>query len=440
MGKFIPWPKFNLGKRGIILLTLTVAISCNIILSYWMVLLQKSDFLAQEILSQSQTALNLLSQDVYLGDYRKVMERLVGEKWANGARAQKILFYDMTSQREITSNYRNIKLSCQKNTQNPYIIQDENYISCIPLNASLLAQVTFSASPFTILAQKQFLIILISNLVLAGLLIVIILISMNSYLNRFILLLNKTMAKGHIEQNIPNEFKASFNGIAKLSKTLEHLKVELTQSTKSALASEVYAKIIHNIKNPLENISITLPVFKNGFNQEADDTIRNSLQEIEISVKRALDDYRASKAANIYEIIEQARTEVNLRVVDKNISIIPIEASDTVKAYTHKLDPTDFKAAITNMLNNAVEFMPNGGQILIKMEYGEKLHISIIDEGTGIDESILSKIGTKGFTHNKENGNGLGFYSSRKDIESWGGSLSIQNRDDSTGARVDIIL
>ena len=35
------------------------------------------------------------------------------------------------------------------------------------------------------------------------------------------------------------------------------------------------------------------------------------------------------------------------------------------------------------------------------MEYREKLHISIIDEGTGIDESILHKIGKKGFTHNK---------------------------------------
>ena len=51
---------------------------------------------------------------------------------------------------------------------------------------------------------------------------------------------------------------------------------------------------------------------------------------------------------------------MNLRIVDKNISITPIGASDTAKAYTHKLDPTDFKAAITNMLDNAVEHMANG--------------------------------------------------------------------------------
>ncbi|MCY4524750.1 MAG: HAMP domain-containing sensor histidine kinase, partial [Halobacteriovoraceae bacterium] len=391
-------------------------------------------------LSQAQTAFHLLSRDINDGNYRKVMEKLKSAKWADSAETKSILFYDLTSNQEVTSNLKGIELLCQKSTSAPSLIQNENYTACIPFNAALLIQITFKANPFTFLAQQQFITILIYNLIVAGILVFFIIISMNSYLNRFISLLNRTVTQGGIDQNTPVEFKSSLKEIGKLAKTLDFLKSKLAEKAKSDLAGEIYAKVIHNIRDPLNNINIALPSHKDDFNKETEEVIRNSLKEIETSVAKALDSYRTNKSINLYKIIEQARTEADLRTTSKNITINPIMGDNAAKSYNKKIDPTDFKAAIVNMLTNAIEAMPNGGNISIEMSCDKRLSISIIDEGIGIDENILPKIGQKGFSHNKEKGTGIGFYSSKKDIESWGGSLSIKNRSECRGAKVTIIL
>jgi len=69
---------------------------------------------------------------------------------------------------------------------------------------------------------------------------------------------------------------------------------------------------------------------------------------------------------------------------------------------------------------------------------GTDVLIRIIDDGSGIPEKVLSRLGERGIT-TKEGGMGLGIYSSKKLVESWGGKIEVHTKNNS-GTTATIIL
>ena len=432
----------NMGKKNIVFLLIAFAIALNMAFTFLIVFLQKNEFTEQSILTQSQTALGFLSRDTSEGNYRKVIERLSGEEWANGIATKSVLIYDLISKEIITSNTETDQLICKIDTLSSYIITVGNdYISCVFMRSGPLIQIVFVASPFAFLTTPQFLTVLFFNLIFAGILILLSSLGMSFYLDKFILLLKKLVDEGSIGKNVPEEFKPSFKYIEKLSQSLEDLKNKVSKNTEDITINKIYKKVIHNIRNPLNTINVTLPLCRNGFDDKKEGIIREALKEIEVSITKALEGYRSQKSVpvNLYEIIEQARNEINLN--STGTIVLPIAAHGKSKNAMRTVDPMDFKAAIINILNNAVEAMPRGGEVTIEMKYvGLSLAVSIADEGSGINEAILPKLGIEGFSFNKYGGNGLGLYTAKRDIQSWGGGLAIGNRSDGKGAVATIIL
>lgn len=72
------------------------------------------------------------------------------------------------------------------------------------------------------------------------------------------------------------------------------------------------------------------------------------------------------------------------------------------------LDANEIRQLVLNMVRNGVEAMPKGGELTLgtKVENNEVI-LFISDQGTGIDEAVLEKLGTPFFT-TKANGTGLG--------------------------------
>jgi len=106
-----------------------------------------------------------------------------------------------------------------------------------------------------------------------------------------------------------------------------------------------------------------------------------------------------------------------------------------VKAVTAEVNPKELSRIISNLLNNSAEAIREGTEaqashkskkIEINLKQEEnKVVLSVKDNGKGIPPEILSKIGRKGFSHDKEGGNGLGLYHAKAAIEKWGGKLEI---------------
>jgi signal transduction histidine kinase len=86
---------------------------------------------------------------------------------------------------------------------------------------------------------------------------------------------------------------------------------------------------------------------------------------------------------------------------------------------------------INNFIQNAIEATPRDGKINIialKNKSGV-IELKVVDNGKGIPESILKKLGNEILSHDKEHthysGNGIAVYNAKKDLAENGGNLSI---------------
>ncbi len=87
------------------------------------------------------------------------------------------------------------------------------------------------------------------------------------------------------------------------------------------------------------------------------------------------------------------------------------------------------KQVFINVLKNGVEAMPGGGAFRVKAEKAERgIRISFIDQGCGIPETKLSKLGQPFYT-TKNKGTGLGLMISYKIIENHRGSMTITSKE-----------
>ncbi|MED1048412.1 ATP-binding protein [Bacillus mycoides] len=103
-------------------------------------------------------------------------------------------------------------------------------------------------------------------------------------------------------------------------------------------------------------------------------------------------------------------------------------------------DDKQLKQVFLNIIKNGIESMPGGGniQILAYEKAGENLCISVEDQGLGIENEKIEKIG-KAFYTTKENGTGLGLMITYKIIEEHQGSIAIESSM-GIGTKVEIYL
>ena len=95
--------------------------------------------------------------------------------------------------------------------------------------------------------------------------------------------------------------------------------------------------------------------------------------------------------------------------------------------------------AFLNILINAMQAMPQGGNIHVSVGVDEKfVNIVFEDEGEGIKESVLGKIWEPFFT-TKDTGSGLGLGIVKNIVESHGGNIHIEQRTPK-GTRVSVNL
>jgi signal transduction histidine kinase len=88
-------------------------------------------------------------------------------------------------------------------------------------------------------------------------------------------------------------------------------------------------------------------------------------------------------------------------------------------------DPTLLARAFTNLVENAVQAMPDQGRLLIQGEAGDAhLTLRLIDTGVGMDDDAVARA-FEPFFSTKTGGSGLGLANARRNLEIGGGSVTI---------------
>ena len=108
------------------------------------------------------------------------------------------------------------------------------------------------------------------------------------------------------------------------------------------------------------------------------------------------------------------------------------------------VDPVRFEQVITNLLDNAIKFSPQGGTVTIGLAHGPggEVRLSVADEGVGVPpdkrEAIFARFQQAHGRHHLS-GLGLGLYVAREIVESHGGRIALEDPEQ-RGSRFVVTL
>ncbi len=230
---------------------------------------------------------------------------------------------------------------------------------------------------------------------------------------------------------------------------LSTMRQALKQSEKLAHMGQLSAGIAHELNNPLGVVIM----YSNILLEECkpDDPVREDLKLIAEQAARCkkivagLLNFARKNQVNHQEVDvrELVRNSLGSLIIPDSIKV---EIMDFMTSPQAMLDPEQMTQVLTNLVKNAVDAMPAGGEIRITLEDSPgDISITISDTGTGIKEEFRSKIfepffTTKGIGH----GTGLGLATAYGIVKMHKGQITLESNDDHakgpTGTSFRIVL
>ncbi len=230
------------------------------------------------------------------------------------------------------------------------------------------------------------------------------------------------------------ELSKSFNRMVRDLSTKER---QLIQSEKLATVGKLAAGVAHEINNPLGNISLYAQMLSRKIK---DPEAKKKLKIIEEQadqtakiVKSLLDFSRQSepkfKLVDLNTIVKKT-----LNVLEPQISLNKIKVKTKLEENLPKVyaDPMQIQQVLVNIVTNAIQAMEGKSdatlEITTKSE-GDKVMVSIKDNGVGIPEEHLDKIFDPFFsTKGVGKGTGLGLSVSYGIVENHGGEIKVESK------------
>jgi PAS domain S-box-containing protein len=199
---------------------------------------------------------------------------------------------------------------------------------------------------------------------------------------------------------------------------------------------EMSGGIAHELRNPMAVISGYTKILS----KKADASLLPAVDAIsrEVSVMdRIITDF-LSFARPTELVISDVDLDKLIRSCVQSISEpaggIAISC-DTAGLPPIKGDEVLLRQSISNLLQNAIESMPEGGELRVFCSTGNGLVLSISDTGHGIPENIREKIFLPFFT-TKERGTGLGLPIVHKVVGSHGGTIHLDSNERGTTFKI----
>lgn len=254
------------------------------------------------------------------------------------------------------------------------------------------------------------------------------------------------------EMCLPYTIEKLHNSVIDLAVSNEKLasvQQALRQSEKLAHMGQLSAGIAHELNNPLGVVIM----YSNLMLEEcpADSQERKDLELIVQQSERCktivsglLNFARKNKVnferIKIDELIDFCISSV---VIPQNIKVMANTAIRTKEAI---LDKEQMVQAITNLMKNAVEAMPDGGELKLYVEESNSSIIfAISDNGHGIPKENMDKLFTPFFTTKSQGrGTGLGLATTYGIVKMHKGKITVKSNTDKnkglTGTTFNIII
>lgn len=216
-------------------------------------------------------------------------------------------------------------------------------------------------------------------------------------------------------------------------------------SSKAAL--EVAEQVAHDIRSPVTSLSILInrneknlkPELAKSLLQAADNIHDIANDVLNRHRKNVIDNQNSIETSQVLvnTLLQEVVSEKRINNASKNVQVLLNDQSNFCFV---KMKKGTLRRSVANLIENAIQAIQISGKVTVLVNQADGFcEISIIDNGCGIEESMLAKIVEKGGTYGKHDGSGLGLSSAKKNIEDAGGSLSIRSKVNE-GTMVKILI
>jgi signal transduction histidine kinase len=211
-----------------------------------------------------------------------------------------------------------------------------------------------------------------------------------------------------------------------LRKKLAISREEIIKKEKLVMIGNLSSRIAHDIRNPLNVISMNLEIMEEKSTSEKEITRINRMikatKTITYQVENVLDFVRERPIQqNEIKIGELIGGVLETITIPETITIQKQDTDITLKG-----DKSQLEILFTNLIINSIQAMDNVGEVKINFEnhLGKTIQISVSDSGKGISEKNIEKIFEPLFT-TKQQGTGLGLASCKTIVNSHKGTLTV---------------
>jgi PAS domain S-box-containing protein len=208
----------------------------------------------------------------------------------------------------------------------------------------------------------------------------------------------------------------------------------IRRSEKLATAGRLAATMAHEINNPLEAVTNLLYLARHDSNN-AVEYLTQAEQEVGRVARLAqqtlgfVRDTHAAAEVDVPTIMDETLQLYSRKLSSRGISVERrYRGRSRVRGYSGEM-----RQLVANLLVNAADAMPEGGNILVRVAEGQSwdngrkgVRITVADNGSGIPEESLRRIFEPFYTTKKDTGTGLGLWVSQGIVEKHGGTIRVR--------------
>lgn len=255
----------------------------------------------------------------------------------------------------------------------------------------------------------------------------------------------KQVAAGNFDVDIPTRRRdeigrliSVFNEMVVGLRERRDLEARLHRAEQSAIIGRLASGIAHEVKNPLNYISLTIDYLRSKYPppDEADreryyekmDGIKDEIKRLDRLIRNFLSYGRPLnlnlKPVAIRETLSQL---IALSSEQAEQQGIRLEVDNSTPLPQIEGDIERLKSCFSNLILNAQQSMLAGGTLTVSFRcFASGVEVTISDTGTGIDPEHLEKIFEPYFS-TKETGTGLGLALVKRIVEAHGGNITVES-------------
>lgn len=215
----------------------------------------------------------------------------------------------------------------------------------------------------------------------------------------------------------------------------------LAKSERESAWREMAKQVAHEIKNPLTPMKLSVQHLQRTWNDRAPDMdekidriTKTIIEQIDTlsTIATEFSNFAKMPKANLEKIDLTQIIHTSIHLFNENETIEIVFNTPSIDAAFVLADKEQLLRVFNNLFKNAIQSIPenrNGKIDVVLKKHNEKYLISISDNGSGINATIIDKIFTPNFT-TKTGGMGLGLAMVKSMVESSGGKIWFKTEMD----------